>query len=253
MTENEERRVPVEKLRWQCDPNMFTFKTTADIEPLKEIVGQERALLALKTGLEIESPGYNIFVSGMTGTGRTTTIKTALEKFLEPGPAPDDICCVNNFSSPDNPVSLLLPAGNGKKFRKAMENLIVDIKAAIIQRLSGQDYKNKLKNVVEEFRNRQKELINRIKLRSQEEGFSLVQVQVGQGPITRPVLVPNFQNQPTSLENLEEMVESGEFPAERFEELKQKSFELNSELENIQRESVKIERELVDRIKDLEA
>lgn len=253
MTDIEQRKVPVEKLRWQCDPNIFPFKTTAELEPLKEIIGQERALLALKTGLEIESPGYNIFVSGMTGTGRTTTIKAALEKFLEPGPAPDDICYVNNFSSPDNPVSLLLPAGDGKKFKKAMEDLIVDIKAAIVQRLSGQDYKNKLKNVVEEYRNRQKELINRIKLRSQEEGFSLVQVQVGQGPITRPVLVPNFQSQPTSLENLEEMVESGEFPAERFEELKQKSFELNSELENIQRESVRIEKELADRIKDLEA
>ncbi|MBN1883404.1 MAG: AAA family ATPase [Deltaproteobacteria bacterium] len=253
MTDIEERKVPVEKLRWKCDPKMFPFKTTADIEPLKEIIGQERALLALKTGLEIDSPGYNIFVSGMTGTGRTTTIKTALEKFLEPGPAPDDICYVNNFSNPDNPISLLLPAGNGKKFKKAMGDLIVDIKAAIVQRLSGQDYKNKLKNVMEEFRNRQKELINRIKLRSQEEGFSLVQLQVGQGPITRPVLVPNFQSQPTSLENLEEMVESGEFPAERFEELKSKSFELNSELENIQRESIKIERELVDRVKELEA
>jgi len=241
----EEKKIPIEKLRWQCDPSMFTFKTTADIEPLGEIIGQERALLALKTGLEIESPGYNIFVSGMTGTGRTTTIKSALEKFLEPGPVPDDICYVNNFTNPDSPISLLFPAGNGKKFRKAMEDLIVDIKAAIVQRLAGQDYKNKLKNVVEEYRNRQKELINRIKLRSQEEGFSLVQVQVGQGPVTRPVLVPNFQNQPTYLENLEEMVKSGEFPAERFEELKQKSFELNSELESIQRESMKSERELV--------
>jgi len=253
MADIEVKKVPIEKLRWQCDPSIFTFKTTADIEPLREIVGQDRALLALKTGLEIESPGYNIFVSGMTGTGRTTTIKSALEKFLEPGPAPDDICYVNNYVNPDSPVSLLFPAGDGKKFKKAMESLIIDIKAAIVQRLGGQDYKNKLKNVVEEYRNRQKELINRIKLRSQEEGFSLVQVQLSQNTIPRPALVPNFQNQPTSLENLEELVESGEFPAERFEELKEKSFELNSELESIQRESIRIERELADRIKDLEA
>jgi predicted ATP-dependent protease len=250
MIDIDSRRVPVERLRWRCDPDTFSFKTTETIDPLEGILGQDRALTALKTGLEIESPGYNIFVSGLTGTGRTTTIKTTLEKFLKPGPAPDDILYVHNFKNPDSPSAILLPAGDGTKFKKMMESLITNLSTSIPQVLASQEFKNSIKNVVEDFRNRQKELINRIKLRSQEEGFSLVQIQVG--PFQRPVLMPNFQNQPTPLEKLETMVEAGEFPKDRFEELKDKSFQLNNELENTQRATVEIEKELKKSIDSLE-
>ena len=250
MIDIDSRKVPVERLRWKCDPALFSFKTTEEIEPLEGILGQDRALTALKTGLEIESPGYNIFVSGLTGTGRTTTIKTTLEKFLKPGPAPDDILYVHNFKSPESPLAILLPAGDGARFKKMMESLITNLTTVIPQVLASQDFKNSIKNVVEDFRNRQKELINRIKLRSQEEGFSLVQVQMG--PFQRPVLMPNFQNQPTPLEKLESMVEAGEFPKDRFEELKDKSFQLNNELENTQRATLDIEKELKKSVDSLE-
>ncbi|MBN2224388.1 MAG: AAA family ATPase [Deltaproteobacteria bacterium] len=250
MIDTDSRKVPVQRLRWRCDPALFPFKTTEEIEPLEGILGQDRALTALKTGLEIESPGYNIFVSGLTGTGRTTTIKTTLEKFLKPGPAPDDILYVHNFKNHDSPTAILLPAGDGARLKKMMESLITNLTTFIPQVLASQDFKNSIKNVVEDFRNRQKELINRIKLKSQEEGFSLVQVQVG--PFQRPVMLPNFQNQPTPLEKLEGMVEAGEFPKDRFEELKEKSFQLNNELENTQRATVDIEKELRKSIESLE-
>jgi predicted ATP-dependent protease len=250
MSDANSRKVPIERLRWRCDPALFPFKTTEEIEPLDGILGQDRALTALKTGLEIESPGYNIFVSGLTGTGRTTTIKTTLEKFLKPGPAPDDILYVHNFKNPDSPTAILLPAGDGARFKKMMESLITNLTTFIPQMLASQDFKNSIKNVMEDFRNRQKELINRIKLKSQEEGFSLVQVQVG--PFQRPILLPNFQNQPTPLEKLETMVEAGEFPKDRFEELKEKSFQLNNELENTQRAAVDIEKELRKSVESLE-
>jgi len=250
MVDTNSRKVPVDRLRWTCDPGIFSFKTTDEIEPLDTILGQDRALTALKTGLEIESPGYNIFVSGLTGTGRTTTIKTTLEKFLKPGPAPDDILYVHNFKNPDSPTAILLRAGDGARFKKMMETFIGNLATFIPQVLASQDFKNSIKNVVEDFRNRQKELVNRIKLRSQEEGFSLVQVQVG--PFQRPVLMPNFQNQPTPLDKLESMVEAGEFPRDRFEELKEKSFHLNNELENTQRATVDIEKELRKSIESLE-
>jgi ATP-dependent Lon protease len=131
-----------------------------------------------------------------------------------------------------------------------MESLITGLTTSIPQVLASQEFKNSIKNTVEEYRNQQKELVNRIKLRSQEEGFSLVQVQMG--PFQRPVLMPNFQNQPTPLEKLESMVESGEFPKERFEELKEKSFQLNNELENIQRSTMEIEKQMRKGIENLE-
>jgi lon-related putative ATP-dependent protease len=250
MIDIDSRKVPIEKLRWTCDPALFSFKTTKEISPLEGILGQDRALTALKTGLEIESPGYNIFVSGLTGTGRSTTIKKTLEKFLKPGPAPDDILYVHNFKHPDSPRAIELSAGDGARFKKTMEDFVTNLTAFIPRLLASQDFKNSIKNTIEEYRNRQKELVNRIKLRSQEEGFSLVQVQMG--PFQRPVLMPNFQNQPTPLEKLEAMVESGEFPRERFEELKEKSFQLNNEFENIQRATMEIEKEMRKGIENLE-
>jgi hypothetical protein len=66
MLDTNSRKVSVDRLRWRCDPSLFPFKTTDEIEPLEGILGQDRALTALKTGLEIESPGYNIFVAGLT-------------------------------------------------------------------------------------------------------------------------------------------------------------------------------------------
>ncbi|MEW5901026.1 MAG: ATP-dependent protease, partial [Acidobacteriota bacterium] len=83
--------LPPEKLRWTMNPEAIPFLTTDDCKPCDEIIGQERALRAIKTGLEIKSLGYNIFITGMIGTGRTTTIKQLLERLKTEEKTPDDI------------------------------------------------------------------------------------------------------------------------------------------------------------------
>ena len=83
-------KVPPDKLRWTCDPSLFSFKTTADIAPLKGIIEQERPIRAIRFGLDITSPGYNIYVSGLTGTGKTTIIKNFLEEIAAKMPRPDE-------------------------------------------------------------------------------------------------------------------------------------------------------------------
>ncbi|MBN1574301.1 MAG: AAA family ATPase [Deltaproteobacteria bacterium] len=251
MVDIEKRKVEIDRLRWKCDPGIFTFKTTKDIEPSDEIIGQDRAIVALKTGIEIESPGYNIFVSGLTGANRIDLIKKTMEKFVKPGDPPDDICYVYNFKDNDKPVALTLPAGLGGKFKKAMADLIAKLKEYIPQATQSREFKNNLKNIAEKYGNQQKELVNRLKLKSQEEGFSMVQVQMG--AVTRPLLVPTLQDEPTSLEKLDSMVEAGEFPKERFDALKDKSFALNTELDAVRRESVELEKKMMEEIKKLEA
>jgi lon-related putative ATP-dependent protease len=251
MVDIEKRKVKLESLRWECDPNTFSFTTTGEIEPSDEILGQGRALKALKMGLEMESPGYNIFVSGLTGINSTEIVKKTLEKFLISGSPPDDICYVYNFKNPDMPRAIMLPYGLGMKLKNAMSELVLGLKRYIPQAVQSREFKSSLKTVAEKFGNKQKELVNRLKLKSQEEGFSMVQVQVGS--INRPLLVPTLQDEPTSLEKLDSMVEAGEFPKERFEELKEKSFALNMELDAIQRESVGLEKKMMEEIKALEA
>ncbi|MCX5908444.1 MAG: AAA family ATPase, partial [Deltaproteobacteria bacterium] len=105
--------VPVEKLRWRCDPESLPFKTTEEIQPCTEIIGQDRAVKAISLGLEMDSLGYNIFITGLVGTGRSTAIKCLLEEIDKTGRTPEDLCFVNNFKDPDQARCISLPPGQG--------------------------------------------------------------------------------------------------------------------------------------------
>ena len=116
--------VPAKKLRWSCDPSRFRFKTTAELEPMGEIVGQDRAIKALKLGLALFNPGYNIFVSGLTGSGKTSTVKNILEQIKPTLPPPSDRVYVNRFKDPHRPRLLTLVRGDGNRLREGMDELI---------------------------------------------------------------------------------------------------------------------------------
>ena len=92
-----------DQLRWQCDPSIFKFKTTADLKVKNEIIGQEKALKAMETGLSIPSRGFNVYVAGLSGTGKMTTVKFILEKLKVSNHAPNDKCYVHNFKMPHMP------------------------------------------------------------------------------------------------------------------------------------------------------
>src|SRR5262245_48725838 len=106
--------VPLEKLHWRCDPEIFPFDTTADLPPLEGIIGQERAQKALALGLEIARTGYNIYVCGMPGTGRMTAVQQLLAACQERATPPPDLCYVFAFKHPERPRLLTLQAEQGK-------------------------------------------------------------------------------------------------------------------------------------------
>src|SRR5512137_2883437 len=114
------------KLRRTYDPALMRCETTEELESLKDIIGQERALRALKFGLEIEQLGFNIYVAGYPGTGRTTTVKSFLENVAKKKPEPSDWCYVNNFSDEYEPKAISFPPGKVKEFQTDMSNLIDD-------------------------------------------------------------------------------------------------------------------------------
>lgn len=232
--------VPVEKLRWRCDPNQIPFETTDAIEPCHEIIGQERALEAIRVGLDIHSIGYNIFVTGLAGTGRFTTIKRVLEEMDVKGRIPNDICYVNNFKNPDMPHMLILPAGQGIAFKKEMENLIETLKKKIPLIFENETYLDKKKEVLERYRTRQAEIFREFERKVNKEGFALVQVQMG--PYSRPGIFPVMEGNPVNIEQLEAMAEEDKFPKEDLERLKAKQVELINELENIFKETRKAEK-----------
>ena len=243
--------VPVEKLRWQCNPDLLPDETTEAIEPCQEIIGQERAVEAIRLGLDIGSIGYNIFITGLTGTGRFTTIKCVLEEMDVKGKIPNDLCYVNNFKNPDMPHMLILPAGQGNALKKEMETLIESLKKKIPLSFENETYLNKKKEVVERYRNKQAEIFREFEKKVNKEGFTLVQIQMG--PYSRPGIFPLVEGNPVNIEQLDAMVEEGKFTKEDLEKMKTKQSELVNELETIFKETRKSEKEIKEELTALDS
>ena len=123
--------VSAEKLAWRCDLSFLPFACTAEMTPLEDFIGQERAIRAIEFGLGVNKPGFNIFVTGLTGTGKTSIIKAFLKKTTSqyPGPTaeapvPEDWCYVYNFSDADRPQALKIRRGWGKLLKMDMDQLV---------------------------------------------------------------------------------------------------------------------------------
>src|SRR5262245_35388091 len=103
--------VPVTQLRWRCNPDTLGIRAMDQVQPQKDVIGQDRALRALQVGFEMKHHGYNVFVTGASGTGRTTTIKRLLNEYKHPPVTLTDKCYVYNFRDADSPIMITLPAG----------------------------------------------------------------------------------------------------------------------------------------------
>ena len=106
--------VPAERLRRICDPSSLGFRTTEGLKPVEGIIGQARAIRALQFGLAIQEHGFNIYVAGLPGTGRTTAVKAFLEELARQKEVPTDWCYVHHFKDPYFPKAMKLPPGKGK-------------------------------------------------------------------------------------------------------------------------------------------
>ena len=114
----------LEALHRACDPSSLGFKTTDELPALTEVIGQPRAFRAMELGTEVLGPGFNIFVLGLPGSGKTTLIHQYLERKASSEPISDDWCYVNNFANPHEPKALRLPAGRAVELRKDIQSLL---------------------------------------------------------------------------------------------------------------------------------
>ena len=245
------KELPANLLKWSCDLKKIPFSTTDECKPCEGIIGQERALKAIQTGLEIKSLGYNIFISGLVGTGRTTTIKQLLEKMEKEDKTPDDLLYVNNFKNPDEPTLITLPAGKGKLFKEAIESLIEMLKTNIPEMLKSKYYSEKRDSIIESQQRKQKEILKNFEREVAKEGFSVIQVQMGL--FVKPDLVPLINGKPTPFNKLEDLAKKGEFPKERLEELSNKYEKLTDKLEEVFELMKEIEEETRKFLKDWDA
>lgn len=163
--------VSADKLRFICDEQIFDFETTESISPLDVMIGQKRAVKAVEFGLAAKNQGYNIFISGLVGTGKITYAKAAVAKIAPTKPIPGDWCYVNNFINSSQPIALLLPTGMGKVFCKDMEELIEDIKTEVGKIFSSDDYEQSKNNIIKKFQEKRSLLIDSFNDKAEEYGI----------------------------------------------------------------------------------
>lgn len=168
--------MPIKELTYKqlknfCDARDFDFKTTKELEGFDEVIGQERALEALKFGLRVKNKGFNIFVSGLPGTGKTEFIKNTAQKIAETEKIPDDICYVYNFSDSKFPKILTLPAGYGKVFRNEMEELINYLRDDLPKVFSAKSYELKKADIIKKYQDKKDILIKKVSEQAQKRGF----------------------------------------------------------------------------------
>ena len=236
------RELPAGKLRWRCPESQFDFKTTATVKACKGIIGQDRALMAIKMGLELEHRGYNIFITGLVGTGRATTIKHLLEQLEKKGPIPPDICYMHNFKNPNMPACIELVAGQGLKLRSEKDHLNHDLKEKIPGVFQSDYYKKLRKRRIEAIQAKQKKVVSAFENKIGAEGFAMVRIQMG--PIVKPELLPVVDGNPVNFGQLAQRVEEGTFPAEQLEKLQATGQKLSEEMVQVYQVMKKLEKEL---------
>jgi lon-related putative ATP-dependent protease len=132
------------ELRSTCDPSRFSFRDTSQLPPLDEVIGQERAVQAVEFGLNMRSPGYNIFVTGAEGTGKSNIVQDLVGRYARLQPVPDDWCLVNNFQDEFRPHVVALPPGRGPAFAKRIGRLVADLQKEIPRCFEEETYLKRL-------------------------------------------------------------------------------------------------------------
>jgi lon-related putative ATP-dependent protease len=170
-----------ELLYRHCDPDQFSFETTADLPELSQVIGQPRAVEAIRFGVGMKAPGYNMFALGPNGIGKMTTMRQFLVREAARQPVPDDWCYVHNFRDPRRPQALRLPAGMGTTLRRDMKQLIAELRAAIPAAFESEDYEARKKEIEQRLRQRQQAIFGQVRQQAEARGLAMLKTPDGIG------------------------------------------------------------------------
>ncbi len=161
-------------LRCICDPRVFKFKNTTEIKPLKAVIGQQRAVQAIEFGLNMKSPGYNIFVTGVEGTGKSTIAKDIVTKHAKTLSGPDDWCLVNNFKDQFRPKAIAVSCGKAAHFSKTMNKLIEDLATDLPSAFESKAYLKRLSVIKKKYSDKQNQLFQKIEKLAEDNHLQIV-------------------------------------------------------------------------------
>ncbi|MEW5783839.1 MAG: ATP-binding protein [Bacillota bacterium] len=229
-----------EDLKYKCDPYLLPYETTEAVPPLEEMIGQARAVRAMEFGLRVKRPGYNIFMTGSTGTGKSSYARSIVKKISASEPVPDDWCYVYSFQNPGEPIALNLPAGMGAAFCHHVEELLEDLKQTIPKAFDGEDYERQKAAYMKEYQEARSVHLEELNKTALEQGFALK--RTSSGFVTVPVIDGEQVNE-DDYANLDQAVK---------DELEKKSTEIQLKAMEIMRRVQGAERELKEKLKQLD-
>lgn len=228
-------------LRKACDPGHFDFDTTEEVEPLQGIIGQERAVKATGFGLQVQKTGYNIFVTGLSGTGKMSYTRSIITEVASRQNSPDDWCYVYNFNDPTQPQALRLPCGRGHEFSDDLSELMGELKVEIPRAFASDDYDKQKNDIIREFQDRSTELVEQLTQRAAAQGFGMRRTSTGF------VTVPLIDGKVITSEEYENLDSSLK------EEIDRKSTNVQFEIRDTMRRVQQAEKEAREKIKQLDA
>jgi lon-related putative ATP-dependent protease len=192
--------VPPSDLRRLCDPSLFDFETTADITPLDQVIGQERAVRAITFGLEMKSAGYHIFVTGPEGTGKTTIVQDIVKEVARDLPTPPDWCMVSNFDDEYRPRALPLAPGRAGRFAKSLGRLVNDLQIRLPREFQAEPFREKLVEVQKKHGQQKGALFDKLDGLAHEKQLSVEQTPSGYQTVPlngdKPYTQEEFENLP---------------------------------------------------------
>jgi lon-related putative ATP-dependent protease len=185
----------VDQVYRACVPDEIGCDTSQELTALETIVGQDRAIRAMQFGLGIREKGFNIFVAGHPGTGRTTAVRKYLEDVASSKPVPSDWCYVNNFQDAYHPNAISLPAGRAVQLEKGMENLTKDIFQEVRNVFDSEEYAKQKEDTLNKFQQHKQEILEKVNQEAISEGFMLQATPMG------VITVPTRNGKPLSEED----------------------------------------------------
>jgi lon-related putative ATP-dependent protease len=228
-----------EEIYSRCDPNQFTFETTAELEDLKEIIGQPRAMDAIKFGVRIRSEGYNLFALGSSAIAKHSVVRHYLKEQAASEPTPDDICYVNNFKQQNRPRLLRLPPGNGAVLRHDIEELVEELSSAIPAVFESEEYATRKQRIEKDFKRRREVAFEQMRKTAETDGVAMMRTPEG------IIFAPIVSGEIISPEDYQKL------PKEDQEKIENRVLKLQEELQTLVRQIALWERETRERLKEL--
>ena len=221
-------------LKISCDPSIFKFKTTEELDNIETGIGQERGIKALEFGLNVDINGYNLYLEGPAGVGKTMYTKHYLDKISKKQKTPCDWCYIYNFENPNEPIALPLHAGQGKEFKEQMDAFIKDIKNDLKNTFNNEDFEKEKALISQTYEEKREALMVKLNKKSEKYGFQVKSAQNG------IYMMPIINGKAIEQEEFEKLDDETK---QNFEDnssiVQEQILQVISEIKNIEQESQK--------------